>query len=158
VLAFASRSFSVVWDIGANIGVHVLTLQKLRPQIKTVAFEASPIVFPQLAMNCRANDLQTTLLCIPLSNHRGFAQFSIKDFGSSSHSSFSPWPDTKYSIHLKVVCDRGDNVLAAGIAPQPTIIKIDVEGFEDSVLAGLPDVLSSPTLKNIVFEGPRDSV
>ena len=36
------RDDGVLWDVGANVGLHVITAKRLRPQETVVAFEPAP--------------------------------------------------------------------------------------------------------------------
>ena len=42
---------------------------------------------------------------------------------------------------IEVSCTRYDTLVDAGAAPQPDVIKIDIEGFESRALAGFGDLL-----------------
>jgi hypothetical protein len=47
---------------------------------------------------------------------------------------------------------RGDAVVAEGHAPEPTVMKIDVEGFELEVLEGMGRYLASERLQAVCVE------
>jgi hypothetical protein len=53
---------------------------------------------------------------------------------------------------ITVAVERGDALIAAGVVPTPTVIKIDTEGFELEVLTGLEHTLSSAALHTIGIE------
>lgn len=54
--ALASRlqsSNDVVWDVGANIGIHSLTMAKLNPGLTVVCFEPNPCLVEVLRWQMR---------------------------------------------------------------------------------------------------------
>jgi len=146
----------VFWDIGANIGSIILSVEKLVPGIEGYAFEASPIVFSRLAAHCRTNESNVRPICVALGAEQGYATLSIKDQHEAGISSLTPWPEADYTIELCVPTDTADNIAALGTAPVPNVIKMDVEGHEEMVLKGMANLLAQKQLRVVVFEGQRE--
>jgi hypothetical protein len=71
-------------------------------------------------------------------------------------STLSPWSEAQYSGKLTVAVATGDDLVAQGVIPVPTVMKIDVEGHEHQVLEGMKRILSSVTLRTVVFEDSPD--
>jgi len=46
----------------------------------------------------------------------------------------------------------GDDLIASGDAPAPTVIKVDTEGFEEDVIWGLRNTLRNPSLRGLLIE------
>ncbi len=146
----------VFWDIGANTGIHSVTVKHLRPSVHVISFEPSPINFTRLYLNASANNLDLDLRCLPLADKAGYLDLSILTAGNTGLCSLKPWSDTDYSRTISVWCDTADNLVSSGIAPQPNVIKLDVEGFEQEVFAGMRQLLASPELRTVIFEARKD--
>ncbi len=146
----------VYWDIGANIGCHAITLGRLVPSLRAYAFEASPVVFHRLMRHCIANESPVTPICLAVGPRREYTTLSVPNMHEAGLSSLTPWPETEYHIRLPVLTDTADNIVDAGVSPPPNVIKMDVEGFEDQVLAGMRRTLASSTLRHVLFEGQRE--
>ena len=50
------------------------------------------------------------------------------------------------------VAARLDDLVAAGAVPQPTHLKIDVDGFEPKVVRGAAQVVRDPRLRSLLVE------
>lgn len=146
----------VFWDVGANTGIHSISIKHLHPNVRVVAFEPSALNFTRLYLNTSANGLRLDLWCTPLAAERGFAALSIVDRGNSGLSSLRPWGDVAYDATLQCWCETADHLVTSGRAPSPTVVKVDVEGFELEVFSGMRGLLAGPTLRHIVFEGRGD--
>lgn len=117
------KDVKVVWDIGANIGDH--TRQYLDWGKKVVAFEPNPLAFTCLEHNC------PEALCLPYaaSDKDGSLNFTILNNVGASRIS----PSGEWSVEAKKLDDLD--------LPAPGFAKIDVEGWEPSVLRGMERVL-----------------
>jgi hypothetical protein len=58
---------------------------------------------------------------------------------------------------MTVRVDSGDALIAAGAAPPPSVLKIDVEGFEHQVLLGFARLLTTADVA-LIFESARDNL
>jgi FkbM family methyltransferase len=140
----------VLWDVGANVGVHAVSVAVRGGQV--VAFEPTPSAVARLRTNADLNAARIDVRDIALADSRGFREFSIAT--TSAHNSLTPWPTVSYEP-LQVWCDTGDHLLSTGLAC-PTVIKVDVEGGEASVFTGMPMLLSDRRLRHIVYESAED--
>jgi FkbM family methyltransferase len=138
----------VFWDIGANIGLHSITTMFHRPKAKVFAFEPVPFTAARAMMNAKMNNLDISVCSIALGDKSRAATLSVKLTQNSGLSSFVPWSHTVYEGTVLCAMDRGDNLVPT--IPAPTVIKLDVEGFEAQTLAGLQGVLS--TAGALIFE------
>jgi hypothetical protein len=59
-------SGAVVWDVGANFGLHAITLRVLRPDIHVICFEPSPDLTTRITENARLNNVTIEVHCIGL--------------------------------------------------------------------------------------------
>jgi FkbM family methyltransferase len=128
---------AVYWDVGANCGQHVLFMSRHVDRI--CAFEPNPAVRRQLERNLAINRLNTvTVLGCALGESQSTGRLYVPTGANRGSGSFSYTDGGRIPIDVEVV--SGDLMVANG-APIPHIVKIDVEGFEPKVLAGMRDVL-----------------
>jgi FkbM family methyltransferase len=126
----------VVVDIGANIGVHTLRWAAGAPGAHVHSFEPSPETRARLVRNVERNGLQSSVTVEPLavSDAPGQARFYHCRDGA-----FSSLRDTGRQ-ELADAFDVEVTTLDAFAATRPlddlALVKIDVEGFEDQVIAG----------------------
>jgi FkbM family methyltransferase len=155
----ASLGDGVLWDVGANFGLHGITAKLLRPASRVVCFEPSFEMLGRLARNRALNGLDVEVVGVALSNRTGFQTLFLGPAGNPGMSTLSPWSGGSYAGARLVAVARGDDLAADGLVPAPTVLKLDVEGHELAVLEGLPRILSSPSLKAVVFEdaGEKDT-
>lgn len=144
VQAFAQAGFSFV-DVGANIGLHLLAaaFHKTNPQQQFVAFEPEPTIFQRLQANCALNQLAFVQL-----HQTGIGDavstltiHASTDFNEGSHSLLArPGTAPSGTVPVTTLDNLRPNLPEADT---PTLIKIDVEGFEPLALAGGQAWLSS---------------
>lgn len=126
----ALKPFDCVWDVGANIGFYTEEFSKRCAQV--IAFE--PI--QECADQIRARSLPHVVIAqIALGDIRGvFPIYAEGIAGQFSSLCVQPHPSSEKRMAL---VERGDDLEY----PAPTVIKIDVEGFELEVLHGMPNRL-----------------
>jgi FkbM family methyltransferase len=146
----------VLWDIGANFGLHCMTAKLLFPNSHVICFEPSPEMIARLLRNRALNDLDVEILGFGLSNRTGIETLHVGPHGNPGMSTLSPWSAATYEGTCLVSVVRGDDLVSKRLLPAPTVIKLDVEGHELAVLEGLANTLLSPSLKAVVFEDSRD--
>jgi FkbM family methyltransferase len=142
----------ILWDIGANFGLHCLTAKHRFPRSRVICFEPSIEMLSRLWRNRALNGLEVDILGIALSNKQGIQTFHLGPSGNPGMSTLSPWLPSAFLETCLVATARGDDLIAQQIVPAPTVIKLDVEGHETAVLEGLSDTLHSPSLRAVVFE------
>jgi len=135
------RPDDTVLDVGANHGMFALTASSLLGEMgKVICFEPNPRCLEILDREIAENQIRNILvhrvglgeqdaelfLSVPFVNS-GEGTFGVSHYGE----------EAIYQVKVKVV--RGDDLL---IDQRPRIIKIDVEGFECNVLAGLAKTIN----------------
>ena len=144
---------TVLWDVGANLGSVSFPLIHACPNLIIHGFEPSPPVFNRLQNNVKLNNyphLQIHQWAI--GSECGSASFFVSSTsGNSGVGSLAITPNSS-SIPVLVDCYTGDFIIENNLVPEPSFIKIDVEGFEYEVLYGLKSFLSSKKYLQIVFE------
>ena len=148
----------VLWDVGANVGLHAITAQRSRPGATVVAFEPSPHTAARLIANAELNGAAVRVVTTALSDTNGVSELSIVTRGNSGLTSLRPWPDVRYEHTIMCPCTRADSLVVSGTLPTPNVVKLDVEGLEVEVLRGFGAVLASPALTALVFEAPGAAV
>lgn len=129
----------VTLDIGANIGNHALVLSMHSK--KVFAFEPVQQVYELLARNIRTNDRNNIVAFqIALSDSKGTQTIYLNDSNIGS-SSLNPFDNASSQQTIKTVI--GDDFLKSANVNSVDFIKIDVEGFEGQVIAGLKQTIKA---------------
>jgi FkbM family methyltransferase len=128
----------VFLDIGANQGLYSL-LAARNPRCRAaVALEPVPATFALLQANVAANGFDARVTCVPaaLADKAGQATIAVQAGHSGTATLASRSDFVSSAVQSIELMDMGalDQLLpAAG----PIVVKVDVEGFEDVVLAQL---------------------
>lgn len=155
-----------MYDIGANVGMYTIYAAVMRGA-KVYAFEPEALNYAELNKNIYLNGLHDQVLayCLALSDIDKTDRLLLSDFGLGiSYHDFqeNSWTEDKeFSSDWKVskanrrpqgcVGRRLDSLLEDGL-PVPAHIKIDVDGLEHRVVAGMKGLLASPKLKTVLIE------
>ena len=137
------RRESVVWDVGANVGVLSLAAAHLATAGHALAIEPDPFLAHALTktrMDPRNADLRLEILQAAVADRRDVLALGLSLRGRARNSLVMHSRDaaaTRARIHVPTVTL---DELTERFAP-PTVLKIDVEGAESAVLAGATDLL-----------------
>jgi FkbM family methyltransferase len=149
---------SVVWDIGANLGLFAFSSALIAKRGSVFAFEPDDDVARSISrsVNLPANrGLHISVMSMAVSDQDGTAEFEVSSHGTamSRLKGEGPWHTVKARA-VRSVATRKIDTLAEGL-PLPSIIKIDVEGAEMKVLEGGRKTIgqSRPVM---LIEGPRE--
>jgi FkbM family methyltransferase len=153
---------SVVYDVGANIGIiSLLAAEDQDRAIRVVAIEPFPANFASLVKNIVFNGLQEQVIALPfgLGRTTALARYNWANFqaGGALHS-FGDIvkPRTGEIVsplaHHQCLCYRLDDLVKLPDLPFPTHIKIDVDGSELEVLAGAEEVLRDERCRGLQVE------
>jgi FkbM family methyltransferase len=138
-----------IFDIGANVGAHTLTLARLAgAEGKVVACEPTNFAFAKLCRNINLNpDLVQRVAPIK-------CFLSGPDRSKAPEAIYSGWPlvggKDLHPKHLGHEEDTGDapcrsvdEIVASLRLPRVDVVKMDVDGFECDVLAGAIETMRS---------------
>jgi FkbM family methyltransferase len=133
-------------DIGANVGSYTV-LACAAKRAKGICFEPVPSTFERLMDNLRINNLCDRVIAknIGLSDREGDLVFTAGE-------------DT--TNHIVVGDEYASNAVRVKVLPldeilggtTPSLLKIDVEGYEMPVLRGARQTLENPALHSIIME------
>ncbi|PYR99837.1 MAG: hypothetical protein DMG16_16995 [Acidobacteria bacterium] len=125
-------------DVGANIGAYSLIAAQLYPQAHILAIEPSAPTYASLCRNIWINRLQDriTPVCAALRRTNGSYPFNYSSWqpGAALHGLGNNGQHSQLSFKL-------DDLIGFLRFPQPTYLKIDVDGAEEDVLAGATETL-----------------
>ncbi len=138
----------VVVDVGANIGCNaVYAAQKVGPAGRVVAIEPAGDNLAVLRENITRNALgNVTIAPVAAGRASGTCSFYLRGDVSAVNSFY---PDSVYASVTDVVTVPVEPVDAL-VTGNADLVKIDVEGAELDVLAGMTRVLASPSIRMIV--------
>lgn len=139
------RSDSVVWDVGANIGVFTFAAAGLARHGQVLAIEADSWLAELIRRSCHLREnraLRITVLPAAVSESNGVAEFAIARRGRASNylvkaGGWSQAGGERLRTHVPTL--TLDSLLDC--LPRPTFLKIDVEGAEVMALRGAARLL-----------------
>jgi FkbM family methyltransferase len=149
---------SVLWDIGANIGLYSVYAAKIK-NCKVYSFEPSVFNLELLARNAFANGLseKINIVPLPLTDSIGINKLNMTStaWGGavSTFGSLAIGHDGKPMRKTFEFCTLGismDSAVAIMNIPMPDYIKMDVDGIEHIILKGGTNVLKN--VKGVIIE------
>jgi len=150
---------SVLWDIGANIGIYSL-YAGLNESTQIFAFEPASFNYNILNENIRNNSFDNRIhaLNIAFCDQQGINHLYISDSkAGSAHHSFGEPRDELGKSFREIFCQAvigfkiDDFITEMGI-DFPNYLKIDVDGIEHIILAGAEQTLKDNRVKSILVE------
>lgn len=143
-LLTAMRNFlnsqSVVWDIGANSGLLSYHIARDLPFLELHLFEPNPQMI-QLAAQAVSVFSETILHPFGLSNQEGGFTLTIPE-GHTTMATLEPDSTHRSGTSCMITCRTGDGLVANSGFKPPSVIKIDTEGHEPAVIAGLSNTIA----------------
>lgn len=138
---------SVVWDVGANVGVFSMAAASIALNGAVLAIEPDPWLAGLVQKSCEHSENQNlviNVLSTALSNTPGTARLVVAERGRASNylEEYSGRSQTGGERQRHIVPVLTLDLLAESL-PAPSLIKIDVEGAEWAVLQGGKKMIES---------------
>ena len=132
-------------DVGANVGSYTV-LASGAAGARTLSFEPIAATFASLRRNVLVNGLGARVTChnMGLGARDEILRFTA---GQDTRNHVATGAETGGTVEVPV--RRLDDMLGGAV---PRLAKIDVEGWEAEVIAGMPATLQDPGLAAIVME------
>jgi FkbM family methyltransferase len=150
-LLAAVSADSVVWDVGANVGLY--SRQAIAKGARhVVCIEPAPEAVATLRRQLASDGFDPTrytVLPVALSDVNGSANFLAA--GTSVTNRLGS-PSAHGAETIEVSVQRAEDLVRQQMTPGPNVVKVDVEGFELEALRGFGSILRSPALRAIFVE------
>jgi FkbM family methyltransferase len=144
ILKSFSSHYPVVWDVGANSGYFAVELVLSLEIGKLVLFEPNP-EHEETLRSLAAINSKIQVHMVGLSAGAGTAVLHVPgriNSGSACASLDKNVVSSASRLHsVNVILKTGDAMVSEGIVPIPDLIIMDVEGHEESALAGLAQTI-----------------
>lgn len=135
-----------VLDLGANVGQFTIASSKLWTGVHVHAFEPLPECIEALRANVRGFP-NVTVYPLAVGDSEGELDFFVNSYNQVSSAlplsrvRLEAFPDAQVISTLKVPLTTLDKTLSGQDLPEPVLLKMDVQGYEDRVLKGAAAVL-----------------
>ena len=148
------RANDVLYDVGANIGLISILMAKYCAGASTFVqcFEPEPKNYRQLENNIRLNQLSDQINChrMALGANEGEIALHVRGAaGGEGRHSIATDKGATGSIQVKLATMSH---FAALSGKSPSVVKIDVEGAEGQVLAGMENLIADKPPREIFME------
>ena len=131
-----------VLDVGANVGQFTVAVAKMFPGVQIHSFEPVPECFMNLRKNV-SKLKNVSVYQLALGDTEGEESSSILPLSKEHRVAF---PNAREISQVPIKISKLDTIFATQQIDAPTLLKIDVQGYEANVLRGGED-----TLKRIQF-------
>lgn len=147
-----ARLGDTVLDVGSNVGLFAVLLGKsVGPAGTVIAFEPVQECYEHLLDNVKLNGLiNVRVYNVALGDTNDRMKLNLGPENGDATLVARPNQTGRGFAIVEVV--RGDSFLQAQRLPAPRLVKVDVEGFEYSVLQGLKSTLESPSCQLLCCE------
>ena len=138
---------SIVWDVGANVGLYT---EKFLASgaTRVICVEPAPAAVEALREKFGAQASRVTVLPVALSDVCGTATMAAD--GASPTNQLKSSSDGQGLTPVSIM--RADDLMRMHHLPPPVVLKIDVEGYELEVLRGFGDSIHSKDLRAVFIE------
>ncbi len=148
-------NIDTIIDVGSNEGQFINSIRNILPNKRIIAFEPIKAVYDRLLVNTKG--LNIVVHNCGLSDVAGSAEINIsKNFVSSSILQMEElhqktYPDSQYVNKETIQLKRLDDVVNLKENYGHILLKIDVQGYENKVIAGGTNVIKAVDIVIIEF-------
>lgn len=145
------RPGEVILDVGSNFGIFTILLaKKVLEGGKVIAVEPGKEIFSHFIENVKLNNLKNiTSFNLALGDKEQEAKLFLGQVAGASSMAYEPDASKGFEI-IKV--KTGDQLIKENSLPVPNVVKIDVEGFEYSVIEGMRATLKDQKCRLVCCE------
>ncbi len=157
---FCLHDDDVMLDVGANIGIYSVLAAACGA--RCVSVEPFPVNIVELRHNIEANELTDRIKVVEKAVGKaaetGRMAYSrdIAGIGAQNIQSSDRFRHGKKRPEISVKIETVDNLIERGEIPAPTFIKIDVDGDEANVFAGMEDLMRAAPPRLLMVETTPD--
>jgi FkbM family methyltransferase len=128
-------------DVGANIGTSTWELLSVYPGASAVCVEPHPDNYSLLRQNVIANGLEDRVRTVnaAVGDSDGTVDLTVNPHNPGDHQIAGTVGDSTIAVPMRRLADLVS-------VDRPTVLMIDVQGYEGHVLRGAGDVLGCPAL------------
>lgn len=142
------REGDVVWDVGAHVGFYSsLFCTSVGPLGHVYCFEPNADCLPNLRAIAASNS-QMHLITSALGASTGLSDFVVADDSTTCKVTGQLSTDSSNRVHVTT----SDDFLNSEPSSLPNFIKIDTEGFEYQIVAGMSILLTNKNLRALAIE------
>lgn len=150
------KSGETMWDIGGNIGIYAL-YAALTSDVTVYSFEPSALNYALLVEHTELNNMGDAVkpLCLALGRETKLDSLHMGEFATGHASNALGKAETQFKEFTPVFSQAipamtADDFRKIFKLEAPDHIKLDVDGIENDILAGMPETLSH--VKTLVIE------
>lgn len=143
----------VFYDVGANIGFFTCFVAA---RCRVVAFEPAPPNARRIRENLVHNGRDATVLELALADEPGTGRFD-RAARAPGYPFAGIGDESAPADTFEVDVETGDRLIERETVPQPTVVKIDVEGAEPLVIDGMRTALGDEQCRLVYCEIHREA-
>jgi len=144
----------IVIDIGANIGYYALLEAKVASKGKVYATEPVPYNNEILRRNVRCNNYSNiSVFTYAIGNRNGQGKMNVYD-----KSNWCSFTDNLENLNSEIIKEievplmTMDSFIKENVKQYPTLIRMDVEGYEHQIIKGMSNLLGKNKPLKILME------
>lgn len=151
------RPDDVFWDVGAAGGFYTAFASAVLDEGRVIAFEPDPGVRGTLRRRIDSLGADSRVFECALSDSTGTAALDNPARAPDRWQGTPSLTTDPGPAAVSVETRTGDELVASGEVPRPTVLKVDVEGAESLVVEGLRDSLAREDCRLVYCEIHRES-